>query len=147
MYRRLLIATDGSKLSQKAITQGVAFAKAIGATVVGCHVRAPTPFVYYGEPVILSPETERGLERDAQALAAKYVGSIETAATKAGVPCKLVVPTGLSPSDTVIRTAQKEKCDLIVMASHGRKGISRVLLGSETNAVLTHSKIPVLVTR
>ncbi len=147
MFKRILIATDGSRLSRRAITAGVALAKATGAAVVGCHALVPSPIIYYADPMPLPPSTIDAFERDAEQLAARYVGEIETAAAKAGVSFKGVRPRSTSPAETLIRTAKKEKCDLIVMASHGRSGIKRILLGSETNAVLTHSRIPVLVTR
>jgi nucleotide-binding universal stress UspA family protein len=147
MYQRILIATDGSRLSRRAVSQGIALAKSFGATVVAFHNKAPYPTIYYGEPVMIPPSTERQFERETQKLAEKYLSEVATQAQKAGVECKGVSASGVSPADAIIRTAKTEKCDLIVMASHGRKGLSRVLLGSETSAVLTHSKIPVLVTR
>lgn len=91
--------------------------------------------------------TIEAFERDAEMMGAKYIAAIERACAKAGVPFIGVTTRVSAPAEAIIRMAKKEKCDLIVMASHGRKGIKRLLLGSETNAVLTHSQIPVLVTR
>ncbi len=147
MVQRILIATDGSRLSRRAIVHGVALAKAIGATVVGFHAYVPNPIIFYGDPTPLPASTYEAFERDAEMLADKHLKEIEVAATKAGVPFKEARVRSSSPADALIRTAKKEKCDLIVMASHGRSGVKRVLLGSETNTVLTHSHIPVLVTR
>lgn len=147
MVRRILIATDGSRLSRRAITQGVALAKATGATVVGFHALVPSPIIYYADPMPLPASTIEAFERDAEDLAVKNLKPVEVAAAKAGVPFKGACVRSSSPADALIRTATKEKCDLIVMASHGRSGVKRVLLGSETNTVLTHSRIPVLVTR
>ncbi len=147
MVNRILIATDGSRLSRKAIAHGIALAKALGATVVGFHARQPFPTIYFAEAVMIPPSTEKQFEEDSAKLARERLAEIEAAATKARVDFKAVETTDLSPADAIIRTAKKEKCDLIVMASHGRKGLARVLVGSETNLVLTHSKIPVLVTR
>lgn len=147
MFSRILIATDGSRLSRRAIAEGVALAKATGATVVGFHALVPSPIIYYGDPMPLSPSTIEAFERDAEQVASKCIGEIEKAARKSGVPFKGVQVRATSPAETLIRVAKKERCDCIVMASHGRTGVKRVLLGSETNFVLTHSTIPVLVTR
>ncbi len=147
MVRRILIATDGSRLSRRAITEGVALAKATRATVVGFHAYVLNPIIFYGDPTPLPASTIEAFERDAENLAVKNLKQVEVAAVKAGVPFKGACVRSSSPADALIRTAKKEKCDLIVMASHGRSGIKRVLLGSETNTVLTHSRIPVLVTR
>jgi nucleotide-binding universal stress UspA family protein len=147
MYQRILIATDGSKLSRSAIAQGVALAKSTGAAVVGFHAIVPSPALYFADPTPMPASTIEAFERDAERLGARYIAAIERACAKAGVPCKSVSVRVSGPAEGLIRTAKKEKCDLIVMASHGRKGIKRLLLGSETNAVLTHSSIPVLVTR
>jgi nucleotide-binding universal stress UspA family protein len=148
MYRRILIATDGSLLSRKAIEEGVALARTIGATVVGFHARIPVMLPYYAEPAIVLPQkTEEMLEKQAVAAGKKFLARIEAIATKAGVPFKGVDVVDVSPADAIVRTARKEKCELIVMASHGRRGVSRLLLGSETNHVLTRSRVPVLVVR
>jgi nucleotide-binding universal stress UspA family protein len=148
MYRRILIATDGSPLSRKAIDEGVAFARSVGASVVGFHARAPVMLPYYAEPAIVLPQkTEEMIEKQAIAAAKKYLARIEAIAKKAGVEFKGVDIIDASPADAIIRVAKKEKCELIVMASHGRRGISRLLLGSETNHVLTHARMPVLVVR
>ncbi len=148
MYRRILVATDGSRLSRTAIAHAVALAKSTAATVVGFHARASYPLAYYGDPAIMMPLESRQVFAEQSVSAAKqYLAKIEAAARRAGVRYKGVHVASLSPSQAIINTARKEKCDLIVMASHGRKGVSRLLLGSETNQVLTHSRIPVLVTR
>ncbi|MFM9887449.1 MAG: universal stress protein [Burkholderiales bacterium] len=147
MIKRILIATDGSRLSRKAITHGIALAKALGATVVGFHARQPFPTIYFAEAVMIPPSAEKQFEADSVKLARERLAEIETAAKKALVDFKAVQTTDLSPAEAIIRAAKKEKCDLIVMSSHGRKGFARVLIGSETNLVLTHSNIPVLVTR
>jgi nucleotide-binding universal stress UspA family protein len=147
MFKRILIATDGSKLSRKAITNGIAVARAVDAEVVGFYARAPFPMVYAGEAIMLPASTEREYELDTIRLAKKYLAEIQTAAEAANLGVKTVHVMDQSPAEAIMRAAKKHKCDLIVMASHGRRGFARVLLGSETNHVLTHSKIPVLVTR
>jgi nucleotide-binding universal stress UspA family protein len=147
MYKRILIATDGSRLSRKAIAQGVALARAERALVVGCHIRPPLSVTYHGAPTLVLPRAEHEYEQQTVKAAEKYLGEIAAAAKKAGVRFKGVHRPGFSPAEGIIDVARKERCDLIVMASHGRRGISRALLGSETNKVLVGSRIPVLVTR
>jgi nucleotide-binding universal stress UspA family protein len=147
MYRRILIATDGSRLSRKAIAQGVALARAQRAVVVGCHIRPPLSVAFHNAPTLLLPRAKREYEQQTEKAAEKYLGEIAAAAKKAGVRFKGVHQRGFSPAEGLIDVAKKERCDLIVMASHGRRGISRALLGSETSKVLVGAHIPVLVTR
>lgn len=148
MYRRILIATDGSPLSRKAIDEGVALARSLGASVVGFHAREPAMLPYYTEPAMVIPEkTEKMMQKHAIDAARKYLATIEAVAKKAGVAFKGVQIVDASPADSIVRVAKKEKCELVVMASHGRRGLSRLLLGSETNHVLTRSRMPVLVVR
>jgi nucleotide-binding universal stress UspA family protein len=147
MYRHLLIPTDGSALSGHAIAQGIALAKATGARVTGLFVAAaPTPLVFEGlVPVdYMQPDEHAALNARA---AARYLGVIEKAARQAGVPFEGVTLTGEYPAEAILETAKQRQCDVIVMASHGRGGLAGVLLGSETQKVLTHTKLPVLVCR
>lgn len=146
MFKRILIATDGSRLSRKAIAHGVALAKSFGASVVGFHNRIPFSTIHYGE-MIFPPATEDQYERLPLKQGERALGEIEVHTTRAGVGYKAVHSHMPSISDEIIRVAKKQKCGLIVMASHGRKGIERVMIGSEANQVLTHSTIPVLITR
>jgi nucleotide-binding universal stress UspA family protein len=147
MFKHILIPTDGSKLSERAAAAGIALARAVGARVTALFAApAATPLVY-GElmPVgYIAPDQHAALIEQA---AKKYLGFVEQAAAKAGVACETVSITSEFPADTIVETAKKRKCDLIFMASHGRRGLSAVLLGSETQKVLAHSKIPVLVYR
>ncbi len=147
MYKNILIPTDGSKLSAGAIKAGVNLARAIGAGVTGLFV-APTatPLIYEGIiPVgYMPPDEHAEMIRKATA---RHLAAIEKAAQEAGVQCECVSVTGDFPADAILKVAEKKKCDLIFMASHGRKGVSALLLGSETQKVLAHSKIPVLVHR
>jgi nucleotide-binding universal stress UspA family protein len=147
MYKHILIPTDGSKLSAQAIAAAVQLAKATGARVTGLFVApAPTPIVYED----LLPVDYMTPERHAELIdraAAKYLDVIERAATTAGVPYEGLKVTSDFPADTIVKTAAKRRCDLIFMASHGRRGLSGILLGSETNKVLAHSKVSVLVHR
>jgi nucleotide-binding universal stress UspA family protein len=147
MYKHILIPTDGSTLSAHAVAHGVGLAKAIGARVTGLFVApAPTPVVFEGLiPVgYMQPDEHAALTARA---AARYLGVIEKAAKQAGVSGECVTVAGEYPADSILATAVRRKCDLIVMASHGRRGLAGVLLGSETQKVLTHAKVPVLVVR
>jgi nucleotide-binding universal stress UspA family protein len=145
MYKHILIPTDGSPQSRRAIAGAVALAKAIGAKVTGLFAAPPaTPIVYRNNlpaGFATMADQKRVIEENAE----RFLNVIEAAAKKAGVPCEVVSVTSDYPADTILATAKKKKCDLIVMATHGRRGISGVLLGSETQRVVTHAKIPVLV--
>ena len=144
MYRRIMIATDGSSLSRKAAEEGIALARVLGAGVVGFHARVPVTLPY--KPLIALPQKTLDLmAKPGIAAAGKYLATIETLAKKAGVPFKAVDTVDPYPADSIVKAARNEKCELIVMASRGRRGLARLLLGSETNHVLTHSHIPVLV--
>jgi nucleotide-binding universal stress UspA family protein len=145
MYKNILIPTDGSSLSGMAIEKGTALAKATGAKVLGMTVSLPF-HIFALDPMMIS-DTKEAYEKDCEELATKYLGVVKTAASAAGVPCETVRVTAEQPYEGIIETAKKQGCDLIFMASHGRKGIAGLLLGSETLKVLTHSEIPVLVCR
>ena len=148
MYQRVLIATDGSQLSRKAIAQGVALAKAMGAKVIAVHVLpSHDSRSYFSEDVVVRTDPDPEYEKQALAAAERALAVVRSAASEAGVACDTVLPRNASPADGILEVADEKRCDLIVMASHGRKGIKRVLLGSETQHVLTHSTVPVLVLR
>jgi nucleotide-binding universal stress UspA family protein len=146
VYKHILIPTDGSTASNRAAKAGVELARSVGARVTAFFAApAPTPVIYEGLlPVAYMPPDQHAhvIERAAK----KYLGAIEAAARAAGVPCESLHVTSDFPADAILETA-KRKCDLIFMASHGRRGLAGVLLGSETQKVLTHSKIPVVVYR
>ena len=147
MYKRILIATDGSPLSDKAVEHGLALAALSGATVVALKVvpRYPRSYFEGGMPVdandVKRIETQWGNAAQAMVDGVKAQGSAQ------GVTVKAIVAKSDLVAEAIISAAKKHKCDMIVMASHGRKGIKRLLLGSETQHVLTHSHIPVLVLR
>ena len=151
MYTHILIPTDGSELSKLAREEGVALAKALNARVTVItvttpfHVIAGNP-VITGSPVMLTDTPERYSEHMA-AMAGQYLDEGKKIAAAAGVECDLAHVEHEHPYRAIIDTAQKRGCDAIQMASHGRRGISAVLLGSETLKVLTHSTIPVIVCR
>ena len=141
MYRHILVATDGSALSRRAIRQGVSLAKALGARLTAIAVIAPyTP----GNTAIASLQ---GFSAAVRKEAWRTLASFNTEARSQGVTAGATTVVGGEPWKAILRTARARKCDLIVMASHGRSGMAGLLLGSETAKVLTHSKIPVLVCR
>lgn len=145
MYARILIATDGSELSEKAIDHGLGLAKAVGAKVTILRVTSqPAPMVYEG--VVVALPTEEIRQEIAANVEQNFVQLRAKAAT-AGVDAETIQIENDLPWQTIIDTARSSGAGLIVMASHGRRGISAVLLGSETQKVLTHSTIPVLVCR
>ena len=145
MYKHILIPTDGSELSKKAVDHGIGLAKALNAKVTAVTVSEPF-HIFAVEPGMLT-DTPDEYEKRIAALAGKYLKAAKDAATAAGVPCDVVHVEHAHPYETVIDTARKRGCDAIVMASHGRRGVSAIVLGSETVKVLTHSTIPVVVVR
>lgn len=149
MFKHILLPTDGSKLSNKAVKQAIEVAKALGAKITAVHVVGAYPPVLPDEGFVLPeiPALKKRFEEEAAARAKKILGSAKEAAQAAGVECSVIVATSDVPYEMIINQATKFECDLIIMASHGRRGLQGILLGSETQKVLTHSKIPVLVCR
>jgi nucleotide-binding universal stress UspA family protein len=145
MYKHILIPTDGSDLSNNAIEHGLAFAKSIGAKVTS--VTVSEPFHIVASEGLLVSDTEDQYTKDCEARADRFLGAFKRAAAEAGVPSECVHAVHDHPYQAIIDTALAKNCELICMASHGRRGIAALLLGSETTKVLTHSKIPVLVYR
>jgi nucleotide-binding universal stress UspA family protein len=145
MFKHLLLPTDGSELSEIAIQKGIQFAHEINARVTGFHVLSEFHVFTY-RPEMLE-ETREEFMRDARTRASQYLSVIEKAANRAGVRCDTGYATSAHPYEAIIRAAEENGCDLIMMASHGRRGVQALLIGSETHKVLTHSKIPVLVYR
>lgn len=141
MYKHILIPTDGSSLSANAIEQGIALAKCLGAKVTGITVSIP--FHTAALDPLMVGDTAEQYKQDCEDRAEKFLGTISLSAKAAGVQCEVVHVTA-DPHEGIIDTAISRECDLIFMASHGHKGVSALVLGSET---LTHSKIPVLVCR
>src|SRR5262245_5703515 len=130
MYRKILLPTDGSLLSDAAIAQGVELAKSMGATLVGMTVTAPF-HTFALDPLMVS-DTKESYKKDCEALATKYLDAIKAVASAAGVPCEVTHVDAEHPYEGIIETAKTAGCDLIVMASHGRRGTSALVLGSET---------------
>jgi len=148
MFKHILVPTDGSRLSSKAVKAAAGLAKKLGARLTGVYVIPPYVPPMYGEAAVYVPEVTPKRYKDlAEKEAKKALAAVEIAAQVAGVPCKTLWVTKDQAWDGIIRTARSRKCDLIVMASHGRRGLAGLLLGSETTKVLTHSKVPVLVCR
>ena len=145
MHRHILIPTDGSALSQAAVEYGVALAKSVGAKVTVLTVS--TPFHTFAVDPVMITDTPDQYAKQVAAYAKKHLDAAREVALAASVSCETVHVEHEHPYLAIIETAAKKSCDLIVMASHGRRGISAVMLGSETSKVLTHSSIPVLVVR
>ncbi len=147
MYKQILVSTDGSTLSKKAVRGAVALAAQVGAGVVALHVMPRYPMSYFeGGVNIDAIDVARTEKAWSEAAQAKIDEALKIAAA-AGVPAKGVVMQSDLIAESILAAARKHKCDLLVMASHGRKGLKRLLLGSETQHVLTHSALPVLVLR
>ena len=147
MYQRILIATDGSALSKKAVSSGIALAALAGAELVALKVVPRYPMTYFEGSLPLSAQEVNRIEKQWADQGKRIVDAVLGAAEKQGVKAKAITVKSDVVSDAIISVAKKYKCDLIVMASHGRKGIKRLLLGSETLQVLTHTQTPVLVLR
>ena len=147
MYKRILVATDGSTLSKKAVGSAISMAKLCGAELVALKVVPRYPVNYFDGGIAMTPTDAGRIEAQWQLEAQHVVDAVQKLATTKGVKAKAVTARSDSPSDAIVAAATKHKCNLIVMASHGRRGVKRLLLGSETQHVLTHSTVPVLVLR
>ncbi|MFM1814021.1 MAG: hypothetical protein RLZ98_716 [Pseudomonadota bacterium] len=145
MYKNILIATDGSELAAKGVAQGLAVAKSMGASVTIVTVTEPWTTVVSGEMAMAFPIEE--YEQASAENAKKILDAAAGEAQKAGVTSTTVHVKDQFPAEGIIETAKDKGCDLIVMASHGRRGLQRMILGSQATNVLTHSTIPVLVIR
>ena len=147
MYKRILVATDGSTLSKKAVNTAISLATLCGAELIALKVVPRYPQSYFEGSIPLSVEDVKRVEKQWAEDGQAVVDAVKKTAATKGVTVKAVTAKSDLVSDAVIAAAKKHDADLIVMASHGRKGIKRLLLGSETQHVLTHSHIPVLVLR
>ncbi|NMM75714.1 sulfate transporter [Acidovorax sp. SRB_14] len=145
MFKHLLLPTDGTALSEDAVRRGMRFARELGAKVTGFY--AMPEFRVMGYTTAMLKDTETMFETQAVAHAEAVLGYVQAAAQKEGVACDTVMTTSDRPYEAIIKAAQDRGCDLILMASHGRRGVEGFLLGSETQKVLAHSRIPVLVHR
>lgn len=147
MFKNILIPTDGSKFSEKVVKDGIALAKMFNAKITGVHV-TPTVFILPSDDfAVHDAEVLKRIEDANHRAGQRYLKHLETAAHAGGVKYESVLVKEKPAWEGIIDAAQKHHCDLIMMAAHGRTGVKALVLGSETNKVLTHSKIPVLVYR
>ena len=147
MYKRILIATDGSPLSDKAVDHGLSLAALTGASAVALKVVPRYPRSYFEGGMPVDTNDVKRIESQWGDAAQAMVDGVKAQGGAQGVTVKAVIAKSDLVAEAIISAAKKHKCDLIVMASHGRRGIAAVVLGSETTKVLTHSKTPVLVCR
>jgi len=144
MFKRILLPTDGSEITNKALNTAVSLAKSMGATLYAISVKEPFPYSAISE---MQPTPPQEFFDAQERIAAKRVQAVADACKAAGVTCQSHTVEALHPWEAIIDHAKRMDCDLMVMASHGRRGVSAMLLGSETQKVLTHSTVPVLVVR
>lgn len=147
MFKNILVPTDGSQLSADTAQRAISFAKETGAKIVFFFAKPEYPVAFYGEGALIDPTTPEQFADMAEKQAREILDACEAMARESGVSASSVCVTSDVPYEAIIEAANSAGCDLIFMASHGRKGISGLLLGSETQKVLTHSRIPVLVYR
>jgi nucleotide-binding universal stress UspA family protein len=147
MYKRILVATDGSQLSDKAVEHGLKLADLTGAELVAVKVVPRYPQTYFEGGVALGADEVAKIEKQWNDEAMDALNAVKAAGQLHNVKVKATTVKSDLIAEALIATAKRHKCDLIVMASHGRRGLKRLLLGSETQQVLTHSHIPVLVLR
>jgi len=148
MYKRVLVATDGSALSEKAVTTAIDLALLTGAELVSVNVAHIQPYGYFEGSMVLNQREVEATQEQADLAAQRLVDAVRTAAVAKGVrSAQAIVMKSNQVAEAIISTAKNQQCDLIVMASHGRRSFARLLMGSETLHVLTHSHIPVLVLR
>ena len=147
MYKNVLVATDGSKLSDKAVAHAVELARSVGASITAFYAAPDYPMPAYADGVVYEPVSRREYAKLAAQDAEKVLGKVVAKAKAGGVECKTAFDIAATPWEAILAASKKSKADVIVMASHGRRGLSAVLLGSETQKVLTHTKLPVLVVR
>lgn len=147
MYKRILVATDGTKLSKNAVDSAISLAGLTGAQLVALKVVPRYPQSYFEGSLPVATEEVARVEKQWEGEARACVNEVKALAKAQGVTAKAVTSKSDLVAESIIAAATKHQCDLIVMASHGRRGLKRLLLGSETQHVLTHSSIPVLVLR
>ena len=144
MFKRILVPTDGSDITSKAVDTAIGLTKALGARLYTISVKEPFPYSAISE---MQPTPPQEFFDAQERIASKRVQAVVDLCATAGVPCQAHTVEALHPWEAIIDHAKRMECDLLVMASHGRRGVSALLLGSETQKVLTHSKVPVLVVR
>jgi nucleotide-binding universal stress UspA family protein len=147
MYKRILVPTDGSALSKRAVKSAVDLAASVGAELVALNVVPRYPRSYFEGGLTVSAAEVARVEKQWTERGQALADEVGKAAEKAGVKVKAITVRSDLVAEAILAAARKNRCDLVVMASHGRKGLKRLLLGSETQHVLTHGNIPVLVLR
>ena len=144
MYKRILVPTDGSEITQRAVSAAVGLAQTLGAEIFTLCVKEPFP---YGAVAEMQPTPPQEFFDAQERTAARHVRAVVEACEAAGVACHGQTVEGLQPWEAIVDHAARERCDLIVMGSHGRSGLASLFLGSESRDVLSHSKVPVLLVR
>ena len=147
MFKHILIPTDGSEVSAKAVRAAVRLAAEMGAKVTGVYADEPLRGLHLQNYHSLEKELAAEFERRSRAFAERCVGQVESEARAAGVACEPLVVNAERPHEAIVQTAKDRNCDAIFMASHGHKGLKGLLLGSVTQQVLARSEVPVLVFR
>lgn len=145
MYTHLLLATDGSEVADRAIEHALGLANAVGARVTALTISPPWSALAYG--VVQGLGSHEAYDKAAEDRAAKLLGAVSSKAAKLGVPCDTLHLVEINPYQAILATAVSRKCDLIVVGAHGRRGVERLLIGSETAKLLSHATCPVLVWR
>jgi len=144
MFKRILVPTDGSEITQKAVATAISLAKALGATLYTLSVKEPFPYSAISEMQPVPPQEFFDAQ---ERIASERVNAVREACKAASQVCEAHTVEAVHPWEAIIEHAKANDCELIVMSSHGRRGVTALLLGSETQKVLTHSAIPVLVVR
>ncbi len=144
MFKRILVPTDGSELTQKAVASAIGLARSLGAALYTLSVKEPFPYSAISEMQPVPPQEFFDAQ---ERIASERVNAVRAACQAAGQACEAHTVEAVHPWEAIIEHATNNGCDLIVMSSHGRRGVAALLLGSETQKVLTHTSIPVLVVR
>lgn len=147
MFKHILVPTDGSQLSSETVRKAVIFAREAGAQITFFYAKPDYPVAFYGEGAFIDPTTPEKFAEMTEQQSRAILEECARIAQENNVPCTTKSVTSDVPYEAIIEAANAAGCDLIFMASHGRRGLGGLLLGSETQKVLTHSKIPVLVYR
>lgn len=144
MFQRILVPTDGSEITQRAVAVALGLAKSLGSEIFTLCVKEPFP---YGAVAEMQPTPPQEFFDAQERSAARHVRDVIDACDSAGIVCHALTIEGLQPWEAIVDHAAKERCDLLVMGSHGRSGLASLFLGSETQDVLKHTTVPVLVVR
>ena len=147
MFKHILVPTDGSPLSQEAVERAIAFAREASARITFFHAEQRFPAMCVDMGAISDPRMPHRFHEMEDSIAHEILGDAERLARAASVENSSLTLASEEPYEAIIEAANRQGCDLIFMASHGHRGIGALLLGSETNKVLTHARIPVLVYR